>query len=74
MSTREKAQMIFNCLTDEQLEGFVTLFQNLVVPEPPNTAHSVAEINAMLEEAEDDVRNGRVYSWEEVKRDLRENS
>lgn len=73
MSTREKAQMIFNSLTDEQLEGFVTLFQNLVIPEPPNTAHSAAEINAMLEEAEEDVKNGRVYSWEEVKRDLREN-
>ncbi len=70
MSTREKAQIIFNNLTDEQLEGFVTLFQNLVIPEPPNTAHSAAEIDAMLEEAEEDVRAGRVCSWEEIEREL----
>lgn len=68
MSIREKAQLIFDELTEEQLAEFVMMYQ-----EPPNTAHSDREIDAMLEEAEEDVRNGRVYSWEEVKKDLREN-
>lgn len=68
MSIRERAQLIFDELNEEQLVDFVMMFQ-----EPPNTAHSVDEIDAMLEEAEEDVRNGRVYSWEEVKKDLREN-
>lgn len=68
MSIRERAQLIFDELTEEQLAEFVMMYQ-----EPPNTAHSDEEIDDMLEEAEEDVRNGRVYSWEEVKKDLREN-
>lgn len=75
MSTRECAQMIFDCLTDEQLEGFVMLFTGKFssdIPEPPNTVHSKAELEQMLAEAEDDVRNGRVMSLEEVKSQFRE--
>lgn len=75
MSTRECAQMIFDCLTDEQLEGFVMLFtgkSSSDIPEPPNTVHSKAELEQMLAKAEDDVRNGRVYTWEEVKAHLTE--
>lgn len=75
MSTRECAQMIFDSLTDEQLEGFVMMFcgkSSSDIPEPPNTVHSKAEIEKMLAEAEDDVMNGRVMSWEEVKSHLRE--
>lgn len=68
MSIRERAQVVFDSLTDEQLADFVMMYQ-----EPPNTAHSAEEIDAMLEEAEDDIRNGRVLSWEEVKRGLGEN-
>lgn len=67
MSIRERAQVLLNSLTEEQLVDFVMMFQ-----EPPNAAHSDEEVDAMLEEAEEDVRNGRVYSWEEVKKDLRE--
>ena len=65
--------MIFDRLTDAQIEELVEYIEDNYLPEPPNSVHSVDEINAMLEEAEDDVRNGRVYSWEEVKEDLREN-
>lgn len=72
MSTRERAQMIFDRLTEEQLEGFVKLFENAFILEPPNSVDSVEEIEVLLEEAEDDVRNGRVYSWEEVKAELEE--
>lgn len=68
MSIRERAQVVFDGLTDEQLADFVMMYQ-----EPPNTAHSAEEIDAMLEEAEEDVRNGRVLSWEELQKELREN-
>lgn len=30
MSTRERAYSIFDCLTDEQLEGFILMFGKLV--------------------------------------------
>lgn len=74
MSTRERAQMIFDRLTDEQLEDFIITFYNALnpdIPEPPNTVHSRAELEEMLAEAEDDVRNGRVMSLEEVKSQFR---
>lgn len=68
MSIRERAQVVFDSLTDEQLADFVMMYQ-----EPPNTAHSAEEIDAMLEEAEDDIRNGRVVTKEEMDVFFREN-
>lgn len=72
MSTRERAQLLFNRLSDEQIEELVEYIEDNFLPEPPNAVHSKAEIEKMLAEAEDDVRNGRVMSWEEAKADFRE--
>lgn len=66
MSTRERAQIIFDRLTDEQLKGFVKLFENAFISEPPNTVHSRAELENMLAEGLDDLKNGRVCSEEEM--------
>lgn len=68
MSTRERAQMIFDQLTDEELAGFVALFEHRIAVEPPASVFpkNRAELNGMLEEAEKDVRAGRVYTEEEV--------
>lgn len=69
MSTREYAHMIIDELTEEQLEDFITRYQ---APPGVPSVESVdsEEILALLEEAEEDVRNGRVYPWEEVKAEL----
>lgn len=74
MSTGERAQMIFDQLTDEELAGFVALFEHRITVEPPASVFpkNRAEFNAMLEEAEEDVREGRVYTEEEVNAHLRE--
>lgn len=74
MSTRERAQMIFDQLTDEELAGFVALFEHRITAEPPVSVFpkNRAELNAMLEEAEEDIRAGRVYTEEEVNAHLRE--
>ncbi|MDE6708994.1 MAG: hypothetical protein K2J76_00725 [Oscillospiraceae bacterium] len=67
MSTRELAYSIVDRLTDEQLEGFVLLFKDIVCDEDvPN-----AETRAVL----DDVMNGRNLSKaytdiDELMRDL----
>ena len=67
MSTRELAYSIFDRLTDEQLEGFVLLFKDIVPDEDiPNE-----ETRAVL----DDVMNGRNMSklytdTDELMRDL----
>lgn len=73
MSTREYAQMIFDRLTDEQVEELVEYIEDNFLPEPPNAVHSVAEINEKLAEAEDDVRNGRVVTKEEMDVFFKEN-
>lgn len=65
MSTRERAQIIFDRLTDEQLDYFVAMFEN-GFSEPPNTVHSRAELENMLAEGLDDLKNGRVCSEEEM--------
>lgn len=74
MSTRERAQMIFDQLTDEELAGFVALFEHRVAIEPPASVfpQNRAELNAMLEEAEEDIQAGRVYTEEKVNGHLRE--
>lgn len=64
--------MILDMMSEEQLSGFVALFENSFLP-PLDSPKTEAELMALLEEAEDDVRNGRVYDWEEVKKELREN-
>ena len=67
MSTRELACSIFDRLTEEQLEGFVLLFKDIVPDEDiPNE-----ETRAVL----DDVMNGRNMSklytdTDELMRDL----
>lgn len=73
MSTRERAQIIFDSLTDEQLDEFVKLFENTFIPEPPNTVHSRAELEAMLAESEESIRNGKYYTEEEMDEFFREN-
>lgn len=73
MSTRERAQIIFDSLTDEQLDEFVKLFENAFIPEPPNTVHSRAELEAMLAESEESIRNGKYYTEEEMDEFFREN-
>lgn len=72
MSTRERAQILFNSLNDEQIEELVEYIEENFLPEPPNAVHSIAEIQEKLAEAEEDVRNGRVFTAEEVKSHLRE--
>lgn len=72
MSTRERARMIFDRLTDEELAGFVALYETRVTAEPPVFPKNRVELNAMLEEAEEDIRAGRVYTEEEVKAHMRE--
>lgn len=42
------------------------------MPEPLNTTHSIEEIDAMLAEGMDDLRNSRVYTAQEVREYLRE--
>ena len=65
--------MIFDRLTDEQVEELVEYIEDNFLPEPPNAVHSVAEINEKLAEAEDDVRNGRVVTKEEMDVFFKEN-
>lgn len=74
MSTRERAQMIFDQLTDEELAGFVALFEHRITAEPPASVFPKkrAELNVMLEEAEEDIRAGRVYTEEEANAHMRE--
>ena len=72
MSTRERAQMIFDQLTDEELAGFVALFEHRITAEPPVFPKNRAELNVMLKEAEEDIRAGRVYTEEEVNKHMRE--
>lgn len=72
MSTREYAHMIIDELTEEQLEDFITRYQASPGVPSVESVDSEEEILALLEEAEEDVRNGRVYPWEEVKAELEE--
>ncbi|MGN1101898.1 MAG: hypothetical protein ACI4RG_06865 [Huintestinicola sp.] len=48
MSTRERAYSIFDCLTDEQLEGFILMFGKIV----DNNNKLNAETSAAIEESE----------------------
>lgn len=73
MSTRERAKKIFDSLTEEQLEDFIVFFQNPTDFEPSNIEYSDKEIEAMLEEAEEAVRNGDVYTEEEMNDFFKEN-
>ncbi|MDE7360817.1 MAG: hypothetical protein K2N38_02660 [Oscillospiraceae bacterium] len=66
MSTRERAQMIFDQLTEEELAGFVALFEHRITAEPPVFPKNRAELNAMLVEAEEDIQAGRVYTEDEI--------
>lgn len=66
MSTRERAQLLFDRLNDEQIEELVEYIEDNFLTAPPNAVHSKAEIEEKLAEAEDDVRNGRVVSKEEM--------
>lgn len=66
MSTREYVQTIVNRLTDEQIDELADFIEEKFLPEPPNTAHSIEEIDAMLKEGLDDLRNGRVCSDNEM--------
>lgn len=66
MSTRERAQLIFDSLTEEQLEKLMEYMEDNFLPEPPNTAHSLAELEEMLEDGMEDIRNGKTVSLEEA--------
>ncbi|MBD5111078.1 MAG: hypothetical protein HDT42_00880 [Ruminococcaceae bacterium] len=66
MSTRERAQMIINGLTDEQIEELVEFLEDNFLPEPPYAVHSLAEIEERIARANDDIKSGRVYTAEEV--------
>ncbi|MGN0638571.1 MAG: hypothetical protein ACI4J0_09380 [Huintestinicola sp.] len=48
MSTRERAYSIFDCLTDEQLEGFILMFGKIV----DNNNKLNEETSAAIEESE----------------------
>lgn len=58
--------MIINGLTDEQLEELIEIFEENFLPEPPYAVHSLAEIEERITRADDDIKNGRVYTAEEV--------
>lgn len=73
MSTRERAKMIFDSLTDEQLEDFIVFFQNPDNFDRSDIEYSDEEIEAMLEEAEEAIRNGDVYTEEEMDIFFKEN-
>lgn len=62
--------MIINNLTDEQIERLIKLLEDNFLPEPPNTIHSREELETKIAEAEDDIRNGRVYTAQEVREHL----
>lgn len=73
MSTRERAKMIFDSLTEEQLEDFIVFFQTPDNFDRSDIEYSDEEIEAMLEEAEEAVRNGDVYTEEEMNDFFKEN-
>lgn len=72
MSTREYVQTIVNRLTDEQIDELADFIEERFLPEPPNTVHSREELEIKIAEAEEDIRNGRVYTTQEVREHLRE--
>ena len=52
----------------------MALFEHRITAEPPASVFpkNRAELNAMLEEAEEDIRAGRVYTEEEANAHMRE--
>ena len=66
MNTREYVQTIVSRLTDEQIDELVEYIADNFLPEPPNTVHSRAELEAMLAKAEESIQNGRYYTEEEM--------
>lgn len=70
MSTRERAYSIFDCLTDEQLEGFILMFGKIVDDKSkPNeeTCAAIEESEHML--ADPDTPK---YDVEDALRELKE--
>lgn len=65
MSTRERAQLIFDSLTEEQLEGFVMMFAEYA-PKHSELPETKEELKAMLDEADKEVRDGKYYTREEM--------
>lgn len=58
--------MIFDSLTEEQLEQLMQYMEDKFLPEPPNTVHSLAELEEKLAEAEEDIKASRVVTEEEM--------
>lgn len=65
--------MIIDELTEEQLKEFITRYQAPPGVPSVESVDSEEEILALLEEAEEAVRNGQVYSEQEMNELLREN-
>ena len=72
MSTREYAKTIIDRLTDEQVDELFGYIKNRFLPDPPNTAHSQAELEAMLEKGMEDIKQGRTVPWEKAKAEIME--
>lgn len=70
MSPREEVKAIIDHLTNEQVDELLGYIEDKFLPEPPNAVHSIADIERLLEEADDDIRNGRVISLEEAKSNM----
>ncbi len=69
MSIRETAYSLFDCLTDEQLEGFIMMFRGVVKPaDEPNaeTAAAIRECEDMLADP-----NTPKYDVEDALRELK---
>lgn len=70
MSTREYAKTIIDRLTDEQVDELFGYMEDRFLPEPPNAVHSIADIEELLTEADDDIKNSRLLTSDEVKKHL----